>query len=95
MTTLASSARAARTITVVWAVLVLATVATFVVGAEHLIESRKIATALVIGIAAVKVRLVGIHFMELREAPLALRLVFEAYCALLFVVLTVLYVVLR
>lgn len=95
MTTLASSARASRTITVVWAVLVLATVLTLAVGAEHLIDSRKIATALVIGIAAVKVRLVGIHFMELRDAPLPLRLAFEAYCAALFVVLTVLYVVLR
>ncbi|MGQ0465087.1 MAG: cytochrome C oxidase subunit IV family protein [Sporichthyaceae bacterium] len=90
MTTLQSSA---RTINVVWAGLVLATVVTFAVGGEHAIDSRNLATAVVIAIAAIKIRLVGIHFMEIKDAPLALRAVFEAYCAGLFVVLTVLYLV--
>jgi hypothetical protein len=42
----------------------------------------------VLGIAAVKVRLVGLDFMELRHAPIALRAVFELYCATLWAVLS-------
>jgi hypothetical protein len=42
----------------------------------------------VLGIAAVKVRLVGLDFMELRHAPIALHAVFELYCARLWAVLS-------
>lgn len=82
------SARAAN---LVWAVLVLATVASYLLGAEHLIDDQNVVAGLVVGVAFVKVRLVGIHFMELGRAPLPLRLVFEAYCAITFLVLLVLY----
>ena len=77
---------------IVWAALVVFTVASFALGGEHLIDNKTLAAALVIGIGAVKVRLVGMHFMELRGAPVALRAAFEAYCAGLYVVLMGIYV---
>jgi heme/copper-type cytochrome/quinol oxidase subunit 4 len=77
---------------IVWAALVVFTVASFALGGEHLIDNKTLAAALVIGIGAVKVRLVGMHFMELRAAPVALRAAFEAYCVGLFVVLMGIYV---
>lgn len=72
----------------VWAALVVFTVTSFAVGGEHLIDDKTVAATVVVGIAAVKIRLVGIHFMELQHAPLALRAFFEVYCALLFIVIT-------
>lgn len=78
----------------VWAALVIATVTSYAFGGEHLIDDRTLAAAVVLGVGAVKVWLVGLHFMELRHAPLPLRWVFEGYCAALFVVLFSLYVVL-
>lgn len=45
----------------------------------------------VLGIAAVKVRLVGLDFMELRHAPIPLRVAFEIYCVTLWAVLSGLY----
>ncbi len=83
---------AAKASAVVWAALVIFTVASFALGGEHLIENRTLAAAVVIGIAAIKIRLVGLHFMELRHAPVALRAVFEAYCAVLFLALMGIYV---
>ena len=76
--------------TVVWIVLVVATVVSWAVGSEHATGS---AIALVVlGVAAVKVRLVGLDFMELRRAPLILRGVFEAYCVVLWGVLAGMYI---
>ena len=43
-------------------------------------------------VAFIKVRLVGLHFMELRSAPLALRTLFEAYVVVVFTVVIVMYV---
>lgn len=77
---------------IVWGALVVFTVASFALGGEHLIENKTLAAAIVLGIGAIKVRLVGLHFMELRGAPVALRAAFEAYCAGLFVVLMGIYV---
>jgi heme/copper-type cytochrome/quinol oxidase subunit 4 len=83
---------ATRGSVIVWAALVVFTVLSFALGGEHLIDHQTLAAALVLGIGAVKVRLVGMHFMELRGAPVALRAAFEAYCAGLFVVLMGIYV---
>ena len=77
---------------VVWAALVIFTVLSFALGGEHLIDNKTLAAAVVIGIAAIKIRLVGLHFMELRHAPVALRAVFEGYCAVLFLALMGIYV---
>jgi hypothetical protein len=75
----------------VWAVLVLATAASWMLGGEHLIHRQDAAAIAVIAIAFVKVRLVGMYFMELHGAPAALRLAFQGWCAVAFAVLTGLY----
>jgi hypothetical protein len=45
----------------------------------------------VLAIAAIKIRLVGLDFMELRGAPMPLRLAFECYCLGLWLLLSGLY----
>lgn len=75
---------------VVWAALVAATLISLALG-EDWIGHGDLAAALVIAIAFIKVRLVGMHFMELRHAPLPLRLAFQAYCGVASIVLIVLY----
>ena len=45
----------------------------------------------VLAIAAIKVRLVGLDFMELRHAPIPLRVLFEVYCFAVWAVLSGLY----
>lgn len=68
--------------TLVWLVLVTATVVSWLVAADHGTGSG--IGVVVLGIAAAKVRLVGLDFMELRHAPWPLRLAFEGYCVGLF-----------
>jgi caa(3)-type oxidase subunit IV len=77
---------------IVWAALVVFTVISFALGGEHLVDNKTLAAAIVLGIGAFKVRLVGLHFMELRGAPVALRAVFEGYCVVLFLALMGIYV---
>ena len=50
-----------------------------------------LAMVVVFGIAAIKVRLIGLDFMELRSAPIPLRAAFEGYCLVLWGVLSGLY----
>lgn len=68
--------------TVIWLVLAGATVTSSYLGADHGVGSQATTTTLLVIVAAAKVRLVGLYFMELREAPAVLRGLFEAYCAL-------------
>jgi parvulin-like peptidyl-prolyl isomerase len=75
--------------TVVWLVLVLATLISWAVGAEHRTGSG--VAVLVLAIAMIKVRFVGLDFMELRNAPQLLRTMFEVYCVALFLVLAGMY----
>ena len=75
----------------VWVFLMLATLVSWVLGEDRLIHTQNVVAVGVIAIAFIKVRLVGIHFMELREAPLPLRAAFEAYVALAATVLVGLY----
>ncbi|BBZ64523.1 cytochrome C oxidase subunit IV family protein [Mycolicibacterium monacense] len=72
-----------------WLILVAATVVSWLVGADH--GTGSLLAVLVLAIAAVKVRLVGLDFMELRQAPLPLRAAFECYCLGLWAVLAGLY----
>ena len=65
-------------VTLVWMVLMLATCAStwwLKSGAS----TSMIATVAILVIAAVKVRLVMIHFMELKNAPMRWRLAFETW----------------
>ena len=66
------------TATRVWLLLMAATIVTTWVLSKDGLPTR-MATVAIVVIAAVKVRLVLLHFMELRHAPLPLRLVFEAW----------------
>jgi caa(3)-type oxidase subunit IV len=75
--------------TYVWLALVAVTVASWAVGAEHEVGSG--VAVVVLGLAVIKVRFVGLDFMELRDAPLLLRGAFEAYCIILWMVLAGMY----
>jgi caa(3)-type oxidase subunit IV len=66
----------------IWIVLILATVTSWVLGTEHGINNHTLASAAILLIAFIKVRLVGLYFMELREAPTVLRGLFDAYCVI-------------
>lgn len=72
-----------------WLFLVAATILSWAVGAEH--GTGSMVAVAVLGIAAIKVRLVGLDFMELRHAPTPLRAAFEAYCLGMWALLTALY----
>jgi hypothetical protein len=78
--------------TAVWMFLVAATVLTAVVGLEQHGDTTAVGL-LLLAIAFVKIRLVALHFMEVREAPLPLRLLVEAYVGVTFVALVVIYLV--
>ena len=66
---------------VVWFVLIAATLLLWYLGAEQGVHNAHLATVLILIIAFIKVRFVGLYFMELRDAPVPLRLIFEAHCA--------------
>jgi hypothetical protein len=76
--------------TAVWMLLVAATVLTAVLGLEQHGGSTTVGLVL-LAIAFVKIRLVALHFMEVREAPLALRLLVEAYVGGTLVTLVAIY----
>jgi caa(3)-type oxidase subunit IV len=75
--------------TYVWLALVVVTIVSYTVGAEHGVGST--VAVIVLALALVKVRFVGLDFMELRTAPQMLRGVFEAYCVILWAVLAGMY----
>jgi hypothetical protein len=69
--------------TLIWVALVTATIVSWRLG--HHVGSvatgtGRLATLAIIAVAFVKVRLVGLYFMELRDAPSVLRGIFEGYC---------------
>lgn len=76
--------------TVVWLILCALTVSSWALGTQHAygVDNGVWASLVIIVVAVFKVRLVGLYFMELRDAPWALRNLFEMYCAILFVALT-------
>jgi len=75
----------------VWLVLVGATLASWSLGAAHWLNGPRVATVAILLVAFFKVRLVGLHFMELRSAPVGLRLAFEIWAVVVCSVLVVLY----
>jgi heme/copper-type cytochrome/quinol oxidase subunit 4 len=79
-------------ISVVWLLLIAATLVSWRVGTDHGLHAQ-LATTIVVLVAFIKVRFVGLYFMELREAPVALRLVFEGYCAVVCAVVIIMYLV--
>ncbi|MFJ9390505.1 cytochrome C oxidase subunit IV family protein [Nocardioides sp. NPDC101246] len=65
----------------VWLFLVIATVVSWALGTDHgFVDSVRTASLIVLVVAFVKVRFVGLYFMELKDAPLPLRVLIEVYC---------------
>lgn len=79
--------------TIVWVLLVAATVVSFWIGTEHGISSDAGRALIILAIAFVKVRYVGLYFMDLRGAPLALRGIFEAYCVAVCLAMMAVYLI--
>ena len=77
--------------TAIWLVLIGATVVAALLAAEGGAGSHRAASTLILAVAFTKVRLVGLYFMELREEPTVLRLIFEAYCLVVFAAMLGLY----
>jgi heme/copper-type cytochrome/quinol oxidase subunit 4 len=78
----------------VWAGLLMATVLSFWLGAEHAIgPTTPVWSVLVVFVAFVKVRFIGLYFMELRSAPRLLRAAYEAWCLAACVTLIAIYLV--
>jgi len=66
----------------VWLLLIAATLLSWFLGTGHGLTADgdyTLATVTIIIVAGVKIRLVGLWFMELREAVLWLRMVYELY----------------
>ncbi|WP_084027715.1 cytochrome C oxidase subunit IV family protein [Mycobacterium avium] len=80
---------ATRRITTVWVALLALTLASFLVGIEQGAGATSLAAIVIIAVALCKVRLIGVHFMDLRVAPRALRLIFEGYVFAVFIALAV------
>jgi hypothetical protein len=77
-----STSAALRTPTgLTWLVLVVATLVSFWIGADHGVNNPKAAAAVLIAVALGKVALIGMQFMELRHADVRLRRGFQLYCA--------------
>lgn len=78
----------------IWLVLAFLTVASWALGEQHSftsVQATSIVSTAMILIGFFKVRLVGMHFMELRHAPWQLRLVFESWVVVVCAVILILY----
>ena len=64
---------------IVWLVLVLATFLSWWLATERWHGGGDLGAVAILIVAAVKIRAVGLHFMELRDAPPLLRAMFEFY----------------
>lgn len=67
--------------TVVWLFLIVATVVSWALGTDHGgISNITAASLIILVVAFVKIRFIGLYFMELKDAPIVLRVILEAYC---------------
>lgn len=67
--------------TVVWFFLIAATIVSWALGTDHgFVDSHTAASVTILVVAFVKVRFIGLYFMDLKDAPLALRVLIEIYC---------------
>ena len=77
-------------VSLIWLALIIATLISWNVASDHGLDAR-LSTTIVILVAFIKVRFVGLDFMELRNAPLPLRFTFEGYCLVVGVTLITMY----
>lgn len=82
---------------VVWLVLVAATLISWTLGVEQggSANAERITGIVIFAITFIKVRFIGLYFMELRDAPLALRALLELYCVVVGVLVMTLFAVAR
>ncbi|WP_051470913.1 cytochrome C oxidase subunit IV family protein [Patulibacter minatonensis] len=88
--------RNSRASVVIWAALVVATLASWWLGIHEggaPGDGATVGGVAVLVITFVKVWFVGRHFMDIRESTLLLRTIFDAYVVLLCTALCVLYLV--
>lgn len=78
---------------VVYLVLAAATLLSWFLGTEEAQSHEALVGSIVIAIAFIKLRLVGIHFMELGRAPIVLRGIFEGYVLVTFITMLMLFLV--
>lgn len=76
--------------TAIWLLLMLLTATSWWLSGDFA-RTHSVTTVILVLVASFKVRLVGLHFMELRRAPWALRLLFEAWALLVCVMILLLY----
>ena len=81
-----------KPVTIVWAALMLATFTSTWLLSKNSV-APEVATAAIMLIAAVKVRLVIWHFMEVRRAPLALRSVCDGWLLAVTALIVTVYLV--
>ena len=81
-----------KPVSIVWAALMLATYATTWLLSNNSV-TPEVATVAIMVIAAVKVRLVMGHFMEVRRAPLALRFVCDGWLLAVTALILTVYVI--
>lgn len=74
----------------VWALLLIVTFGSLLIGVEQGAGFANLAAVIIIGVAMFKVHLIGRHFMDVRVAPLALRLIFDGYVVAVFLTLVIL-----
>ncbi|MCB9439052.1 MAG: cytochrome C oxidase subunit IV family protein [Mycolicibacterium sp.] len=79
--------------TLAWLILIVLTLVSWVLGTQTgAVDSAHFAASLFIFLVAIfKVRIIGLYFMDLREAPVGLRQLFDVYCAVLLVALSGVY----
>jgi Prokaryotic Cytochrome C oxidase subunit IV len=81
-------------VTIVWAVLMGATIVSWWLGTDHAVTDARLASALVLLVALVKVRFIGAYFMELRDAPGVLKVLFQGWCIAVYTVLVGMFLIL-
>ncbi|HYF24375.1 MAG TPA: cytochrome C oxidase subunit IV family protein [Baekduia sp.] len=79
--------------TPVWFLLVVSTAVSWWLGADHGLDDHQAATVLVMTVAFMKTSFIGAYFMELRHAPLPLKLGFQAWCVVVCVAVLLIYLV--
>ena len=84
-------ARSVSSTTTVWLVLLVASAASLWLGSDPTDRNHTAAAVGVLAIAFAKVWLIIRYFMEVRIAPLWLRLILDAWVAGVFVAITALY----
>jgi hypothetical protein len=80
-------------ITVIWVVLIGATLLSWWLGTDHVIDDESLTGALILIVAFIKVRFVGLYFMEHRHSPIPLRIVWEVWCLVVCATVVIMFLV--